>query len=108
MERQRAVVTNRLKKRITVRFGEEEAEKLAFTEDVSRTGIFIKTTQVVHPGRNLKVAFELDQGMVKMEGKVVWAKKVPPTMIQRVKKCGMGIRITRFEEGEERYLSLFP
>jgi len=105
MEQHRTI--NRLKKRITIRFGQDAAEKLAFTEDVSHTGIFIKTTQVIHPGKSINVVFELDQGTVQIEGKVVWAKKVPPSLIRVAKKCGMGIRITRFMEGEAAYLRLF-
>lgn len=98
----------RLKKRLTVRFGEAAAEKVAFTEDVSRTGIFIKTANVLSPGRPIKVALELNQQMVQLEGTVVWAKKVPPNLIRVVQKCGMGVRITRFIEGEEAYFTLFP
>lgn len=98
----------RLKKRLTVRYGEAAAEKLAFTEDISRTGIFIKTPYIIPPGKKIKVAFELDQQMVQLEGTVVWAKKVPPNLIRVAQKCGMGVRITRFVEGEDAYLKFFP
>jgi hypothetical protein len=36
----------------------------------------------------------------------MWAKKVPPNMIQLVKKCGMGVRITGITSGEEEYRRL--
>ena len=38
--------------------------------------------------------------VILLEGKVVWAKKVPQTLIHKT-KGGMGILITRFEGGEE-------
>src|SRR6185369_16823193 len=100
--------TRRLKKRVTVRFGEDAAQKLAFTEDLSRSGIFIKTAQIVPPGRSIKVEFMLDDAVVKLEGTVIWAKKVPANLIRLVQKCGMGVRITRFLEGEDAYLRLLP
>jgi len=105
MESERNI--QRLKKRIVARFGQEMTDKVAFTEDVSRTGIFIKTTNVIQPGRVVKVVLSLDQGEVDLEGIVIWAKKVPPNLIRLMKKCGMGIRITRFLQGEEEYLRLF-
>ena len=98
----------RLKKRLTVRFGQDAAEKLAFTEDISRTGIFIKTPYIIQPGKPIKVAFDLDQQTVELEGTVVWAKKVPANLIRIAHKCGLGVRITRFVQGEEAYLRLFP
>jgi Tfp pilus assembly protein PilZ len=100
---------NRLKKRLTVRFGRDAADRLGFTEDISRTGIFVKTAQIIQPGSAIKIALELDRNeTVQLEGTVVWAKKVPPELLRVAKKCGMGVRITRFVAGEAAYLSLFP
>jgi hypothetical protein len=101
-------VLNRKKKRLTVRFGREAAEKLGFTEDISRTGIFLKTAQILQPGSPIKIELEVGRDeVVQLEGTVVWAKKVPPELIRLVKKSGMGVRITRFLQGEELYLGLF-
>lgn len=97
----------RLKKRLTVRFGQGTADKVAFTEDMSPAGIFLKTAQIIQPGRPVNVLFELDQETVHLEGMVAWAKKVPPTMLRVARKCGMGIRINRFLSGKEAYEALF-
>jgi hypothetical protein len=100
--------TRRVKKRITVRFGEDAAERVAFTEDISRAGIFIKSAKIIAPGKPVRVEFELDSGTVKIVGTVAWARKVPPNMIRLVQKCGMGVRISSFLEGEEAYQQLHP
>jgi hypothetical protein len=41
-----------------------------------------------------------DGNLVKIEATVVWAKKVPPNMINMVRKCGMGLKFTRIDAGE--------
>jgi Tfp pilus assembly protein PilZ len=97
---------NRLRKRITVRYGQDAADRVAFTEDISQSGIFIKTAQVLPPGKPIKLEFELYGATVKVEGTVAWARRVPPNLIRLAKKGGMGVRITSFEAGEEAYLRL--
>lgn len=98
----------RHKKRITIRFGIDEPNRIAFTEDVSRTGMFIKTPNVSPPNTKIKIVFELvsDQ-KIEVEARVMWAKKVPPNVIHLVKKCGMGVRFLRFEAGEELFHRYF-
>lgn len=44
----------RIKKRISIRFGIDEAVRLAFTEDISMTGMFIKTPNIIPPTQGLK------------------------------------------------------
>jgi hypothetical protein len=101
-------VLDRVKKRVTVRYGREAAEKLGFTEDLSPSGIFVKTAHIMPPGSPIRIDFELGgDGLVQVEGMVVWAKKVPPELTRLVKKSGMGVRIKRFLHGEEAYLRLF-
>ncbi|RII25351.1 MAG: pilus assembly protein PilZ [Geobacter sp.] len=97
----------RLRKRLTLRFGVEEPARMAFTEDISPEGMFIKTTNICPPGSRIKINLTAQSGEVlAMEALVMWAKKVPPQMIHLVKKCGMGVRITRFINGEEAYQQL--
>ena len=97
----------RQRKRLTLRFGTERPEKIGFTEDISREGIFIKA---VYPyPKNTKLNIELttpDNNIIKIEGVVMWAKKVPVNLMQFVKKGGMGIRIIRISEGEDIYAAL--
>lgn len=97
-------IINRLKKRLAVRFGTDEPSRLAFTEDISASGLFLKTTNIFRPGTLIRIVMELEGGaVVELEGRVVWAKKVPPQMIHLVRKSGMGVRIVRFISGDEEY-----
>ncbi len=100
-------VIARHKKRLSLRFGIEAANKLAFTEDVSAHGLFIKTVNILPLGCQVKVELVLpDGGFVSLEGMVRWSKRVPPQMIHLVKKSGFGVRIMRFLEGEDNYRNM--
>ena len=106
-EMENARDTKRLRKRLTLKFGVEAPIRVAITEDISAQGMCIKTAQVYPPGSRLKIALSLPDGSVaKIDGIVMWAKKVPPNMVHLVKKCGMGIRISRIETGGEQYVDL--
>ncbi|RNC73160.1 MAG: pilus assembly protein PilZ [Desulfuromonadales bacterium] len=94
----------RHKKRLSLRFGIDAPERLAFTEDVSAHGFFIKTTNICPPGTRIQVELKLpDDESVFVEGMVRWTKKVPPQMIHLVRKSGMGIKIMKFIAGEEAF-----
>lgn len=94
----------RLKKRLSIRFGIDSAVRVAFTEDISSTGMFIKTPNIVPPNTKIKIEFEVaDNTKVEVEARVMWAKKVPQNLFHLVKKCGMGIRFLRFVAGEEQF-----
>lgn len=93
----------RYKKRLTVRFGIGEANRVAFTEDVSVTGMFIKTPNICTPNTKIRIEFELADNKVELEGRVKWAKKVPQNLFHLVKKSGMGIRFLRFHSGEDHF-----
>ena len=96
----------RLKKRLQLRYGLEQPEKLGFTEDISTTGIFIRTPQVIQPGKILYVEFRLnDDTLILIKGRIMWAKKVPQNLMVKV-KGGMGVHILSFEKGEEDYLRM--
>ena len=100
-------IIKRLKKRIPIRFGTDEPSRLAFTEDISVDGLFIKTTNISRPGTLIRVVMELEGGaVVELDGRVMWAKKAPPQLIHLVRKCGMGVRIVRFISGAEEYGNL--
>ena len=95
----------RHKKRLSIHFGIEEATRVAFTEDISAIGMFIKTPNVCPPNTKIKVIFNLgENNMVELEARVMWSKKVPQNLFHLVKKSGMGIRFLRFYTGQERYL----
>jgi PilZ domain len=97
----------RHRKRMTMKFGVDQPSRVAFTDDISQQGICIRTAMVCPPGSRLKIELNLPDGTVaKLEGIVMWAKKVPANMIHLVKKCGMGVRITLIQSGEGEYLRL--
>ena len=99
--------TMRHRKRMSLKFGIEAPTRVAFTEDFSSSGMCIKTAAVSPPGSRLKIELTLPDGnLVKIEAVVVWTKKVPPNMINMIKKCGMGIEFTSFESGGLAFASL--
>lgn len=95
----------RHKKRLTVRFGIDETNRVAFTEDVSMTGMFIKTPNICPPNTRIKIEFEVAHNKVELEARVMWAKKVPQNLFHLVKKSGMGVRFLRFNTGEAHFSS---
>jgi hypothetical protein len=96
----------RHKKRIKLRFGVEEPNKLGFTEDISTTGVFIKSPMVITPGKTLFVEFNLPDGeIILLKGRIMWAKRVPQSLLGKV-KGGMGIHILSFTKGEDLYRQL--
>lgn len=97
----------RLKKRVTVRFGIDAATRVAFTEDISITGMFIKTANICPPNTRVKIEFEIDNNKVELVARVMWAKQVPQNLFHLVKKSGMGVRFLRFESGEEHFSNYF-
>jgi len=98
---------DRHRKRFPLRFGAGEPMRAAYTEDISTTGLFIKTAYAAAPGSVLAVELAVDGGwQVVLEVQVRWVKKVPPQMIHLARKGGMGVKIIRFLSGEEHYFLL--
>ena len=97
----------RLKKRLTVRFGIDEATRVAFSEDISMNGMFIKTPNICTPNTKIKIEFEIDNTKIELLARVMWAKKVPQNLFHLVKKSGMGVRFLRFQCGEEFFTTYF-
>jgi Tfp pilus assembly protein PilZ len=87
---------NRIAKRLFIRFGPEQAVNIGFTGDISLTGIFIKTNTMFAPGSILKMEVELpDSKILHLKGTVMWAKRVPATLVRHIKKSGMGVKIVQ-------------
>jgi len=81
----------RTRGRIRVRFGVDKLERTAFTMNVSQTGAFLRTNQVLAPGKTIKVEFAFSDRTLTVYAKVVWAKQVP-AQLAHVLMCGMGVR----------------
>jgi Tfp pilus assembly protein PilZ len=89
-------------KRLKVRYGLEQPIKLAFIEDVTEAGMFIRTHDVLKPGRVIIVEVYLSENTkILFKGRIMWEKKLPPAMVGQVKKAGMGIKIIEISDGEK-------
>lgn len=98
---------NRARRRLTVCFGPEDKNRRAFTEDISPTGMFIKTANACNPNTVIRVELLMHDGqIIDLEARVIWAKKVPQNLFHIAKKSGMGVRIIRFHSGQELYSEL--
>jgi len=96
----------RYRKRLQLRFGPEGPSRVGFTEDLSDTGIFLRSTFVFRPNTVLHVALSIHAPHdVIFTGRVMWARKVPPNLMNKI-RGGMGVRILSFDEGEGVYQAL--
>ena len=92
-------------KRLIVKFGEDSPIRTGFTGDISLTGLFIKSPQVYPPGTHLEIELILpDSRVFSLLGKVMWAKKIPQSMIRFAKKGGMGIQLMPAPEEFKRFV----
>ncbi|MFZ2949421.1 MAG: PilZ domain-containing protein [Desulfuromonadaceae bacterium] len=98
----------RIRKRIPIRFGIDETVRVAFTEDISMTGMFIRTPHIIHPNSRIKIEITLPDGYrVELEARVMGAKKVPANLFHLVKKSGLGVHFLRFNSGEAAFDDFF-
>ena len=82
-----------------LKFGRSEPEFLGFSGDLSHTGIFIKTNNVFRPGTHLAIDLVLpDESNLRLYGYVMWAKKVPASLIRQIKKGGMGVQLENISD----------
>jgi hypothetical protein len=97
-------ITTRRNRRLQLRYGTDEPNRVGFTCDLSSRGFFIQTALVARPGTLLEIEIALPgEIQVHLRGRVQWAKKVPANLLSRVRKGGMGIRIVDFVSGQEAY-----
>jgi len=97
-------IKKRKRKRLKLRFGVEEARRVAFTDDISNTGLFVTTNMPSKPGVIIFLEIELPEGdTVKCQGQVRWARRVPQSMMRVASKGGMGVKLGNFTQGKERY-----
>jgi hypothetical protein len=83
-----------------LRYGLDAPDKIAFTDDLSSEGLFIRTGMAAKPGTRLVVEISLPEGNILLDAEVRWAKKVPPQMLHKL-KGGMGLKIVGFRSGQE-------
>ena len=95
----------RYKVRLKVRYGLETPDTVGFLEDISSTGVRIKTNVVFKPGSTIKIEIvdEARHQILIVEGLVRWARKVPPAMV-RTERCGMGIAFLKIDANMHQFL----
>jgi len=98
---------NRKRKRLKVRFGVEQPKRMAFTDDITDTGLFITTSTPEKPGTRIMLEIETPTGdTIKCQGQVRWARKIPPNLLRVATKGGMGVKLGNFANGKETYQQL--
>ena len=95
--------TQRCHQRMSVRYGENGHSRIAFADNFTEDGIFLRTAVVHTPGSRIYLSMNIPGGDVVAIGRVAWARRIPPHMLRLVKNAGMGIRILQFLNGEDRY-----
>ena len=89
--------SQRVSYRHTVKFGPSNPpENTAFTINLSKGGVCIKTTKVYAHNTRLFLSLGTKDRFCDAEGVVRWAKKVHPALIRSV-HAGMGIMFTSVE-----------
>ncbi len=99
MEKRRA---SRYKKRISIKFGAQTPNLLGFIEDISFSGLRIKTNHVFKPGTVLKLEITHRETIMCAEGLVTWARKVPQQLM-RTTRCGMGVTFLKIDNNLVHY-----
>lgn len=95
---------DRKRKRLKVRFGLDQPKKIAFTDDISSKGIFVTTVAPERPGTILNLLIEIPDGnIIRCQGQVRWARRVPRNLLRVASKGGMGLTLGNFTEGKEHY-----
>jgi Tfp pilus assembly protein PilZ len=91
LERERRVA-QRVIKSLEVKYG-NEAENIAITSNISETGMFIRTNNMIKTGKVLKIKLNLpDSKGFYFEGKVVRNRHSTPGFIGEAKN-GIGIHL---------------
>jgi Tfp pilus assembly protein PilZ len=83
---------DRSRRRISVRYGEEKAQFLGYTQEMGEGGLFLQGNQLYPPGTVLSLAMDLPDGPKSASGIVRWVKEVPPAF-RRSMRGGMGIEL---------------
>lgn len=95
-------VIDRNLKRIKVMYGLEKPDHVAFSKNISASGLRLRTNRVYHPGSRLRLWLDLPDGPVEAWARVVWAKQVPAILAQTA-DCGMGLEL---EEAPPEWLAV--
>lgn len=96
-------LSERIRRRLMVRYGTRVADKTGFTRNISGTGMFLQTNTVLQPGTTIQVYLKLPDREFTMWARVMWAKTAPPQLAQVI-GSGMGIQ---FIEPSQEWLDYY-
>ena len=83
---------DRNRRRVSVRYGDEKARFLGYTQEIGEKGLFLQGNHLYPPGTELRMDLELPEGTRSARGIVRWVKEVPPAF-RRSMRGGMGIEL---------------
>ncbi len=107
MPTSRSNTDRRVPIRVQVNFGLHDIANMGFTEDISVSGIFLKTAVVFPVGSQLRIEMHPDSGgVVRLLGQVHWSKAVAPNLVWSIADAGMGVQVFRFLQGQDIYYQL--
>jgi len=107
MPTSRSSTDRRVQIRVQVHFGLHDIANMGFTEDISVSGIFLKTAVVFPVGTQLRIEMHPDSGgVIRLLGIVHWSKAVAPNLVWSIADAGMGVQVVRFLQGQEVYYRL--
>jgi Tfp pilus assembly protein PilZ len=88
----------RFKATLKVRYGRVSFDYSGPVENISLSGLCIRTNQIFPTGTRIRMQIEFPDRTVNQSGEVMWAIKVPEQDMSTM-MCGMGIQFTETEAG---------
>ena len=71
------------------------------TQNLSKSGMFLRTLPAVDAGAEVSVKFNLEHGVVTAEGRVVWINQPAAATEELTGAPGLGIEFEEVCEGED-------
>lgn len=85
-------VNPRYRRRVEVRYsGGGHPERIGYSGNISLSGMMLRTPVVLPPGTNLTLDIHFPTEVLRLEGRVMWAREGPLTLLS-TGRIGMGIR----------------
>jgi hypothetical protein len=80
--------------KVTCRRADQPEVRVALTENVSRHGLFLVTSNIEEVGTPLEIEVALPSGKTRLKGVVAWCRDTKPSQDGKVHKLGLGVRLT--------------
>ena len=93
----------RIRKRVMVKFGEKNYERLGFTSNISSSGLHITSTQILPSGKEITILIEDNERVYNLKGEVRWSIKYPSHFYSYM-LSGMGIKLKEIPAEFKEYL----